>query len=333
VTEPLYRRSYESQEIALRFPPRWGHPNKEIVYQVAFAAGLAPEGQITVSRWPAMPLPAKVEITAASTAFECREDVFQYEPTPDGADSVEWYLNFANFDLFSAYGTPLLAQDELQVAEHPALASLRETMRHDGLSTLTVEDGEPTPILVMGAERRCVIHTDRNPAEGRPHGLYGNAFSAADGDAVRRATKPIVPSTRSNIIAMEAPSYGMGSYTIEQIEYIVRTAFTGFSAARLETESLGDGSMTAVVHTGFWGGGAYGGNRLLMSMLQFLAASLAGVGRLLFHTVDSSGTAVFEEAMDVYRQDVPSDGAPRTCREVLEAIASREFQWGESDGN
>ena len=53
---------------------------------------------------------------------------YQYKPSTD-AKEVEWYINFADSSLFFAYGTALFAQDEMQVAEHPSLASLRELMQ------------------------------------------------------------------------------------------------------------------------------------------------------------------------------------------------------------
>ena len=51
-----------------------------------------------------MKLPDTIPLTDPTTEFEARQDVFGYEPPKDDT-SVEWYLNFANYDLFSAYGT------------------------------------------------------------------------------------------------------------------------------------------------------------------------------------------------------------------------------------
>jgi Poly (ADP-ribose) glycohydrolase (PARG) len=45
--------------------------------------------------------------------------------------------------------------------------------------------------------------------------------------------------------------------------------------------------MTSVaVHTGYWGCGAFGGNRVLMALLQVLAAGSAGLDQLVFHVGD-----------------------------------------------
>ncbi len=45
-----------------------------------------------------------------------------------------------------------------------------------------------------------------------------------------------------------------------------------------------------MIHTGFWGCGAFGGNRVLMTTLQILAAEMAGLERVVFHTGDASGS-------------------------------------------
>jgi hypothetical protein len=79
-------------------------------------------------------------------------DVFSYEPSGDN-QTVEWYLNFANNDLFAYYSGPLLAQDELQVLECVELAALREyfvqTINTVGSSTVgsdkNTHKNVPTP--------------------------------------------------------------------------------------------------------------------------------------------------------------------------------------------
>src|SRR5262249_26029594 len=152
--------------------------------------------------------------------------------------TVEWYLNFADEDLFCGYRGPLFAQDEIQVGEHPALGSLREALKASGVPALepfTRDKGRPTPVLVRGVERRCAVDTDPDLTAGRPYGLYGNSFARARPADITRATTVLEPPTISNILAMEAPPGGQGAYTIEQIQGIVITAHTGFTAARIES--------------------------------------------------------------------------------------------------
>jgi hypothetical protein len=268
------------------------------------------------------------------TTVETRQDVFGYEPVTSGTD-VEWYPNFAHNDLFAFYGGSLLAQDELQVAEHPALGSVREALRDSELKPWTVEENRAAPVLVRGVERRCQVATDANADAGRPDGLYGNQFARAKPEIIEKATRPIVPPTVTNLLAMEAPSYGSGAYRAEQISYILRTAFTAFRAAVLQSaESLAEqGTESApvvTIHTGFWGCGAYGGNRILMALLQAIAANLAAVNRLVFHTFDRTGTHALDLAVKALHE---LNAGSSELTVLIDKIAAMNFHWGISDGN
>jgi len=128
---------------------------------------------------------------------------------------------------------------------------------------------------MMGVEWRCRVAINPDASLGRPNGLYGNSFSRASVEAIERATQAIVPPTITNLIAMEAPAFGNGRDTEQDIEFVLSTAFTAFTAARVESRRDRTKLPEVVVHTGFWGCGAYGGNRVLMALLQLLAAQLA----------------------------------------------------------
>ena len=85
-----------------------------------------------------------------------------------------------------------------------------------------------------------------------------------------------------------------------------------------------------IIHTGYWGCGAFGGNRILMAMLQAIAAQLAGVDRLVFHTGLPGGGAPLLEGLRRLRDDF--DGL-HTTSAVIARIDEMAFQWGHSDGN
>jgi hypothetical protein len=236
-------------------PPRVSNANKQLVFDIACRASVPHRGSLTVSRWRADGLPTEID-PASSTRLEARADLLPYDPSPEGV--LGWHVNFADRRLFVAYGSALLAQDEMQVAEHPALGALCEylaTRRDTPLAPFTRDGSDvPTPYLVRGVERRCAIATDPDVEEDRPYGLYGNHFSRAKPDAIRRATRPIVPPTISHILAMEALPGGRGMYSLDEIRDVLLTAYTGFSAAR--AESLEAGARETHVHTGHWGTGA-----------------------------------------------------------------------------
>jgi hypothetical protein len=231
--KPICRYKFGARDIVSRYPARIENANKAAVFALTSPVGAEHSGTITFTRWRQMPLPVTVSRESGRPALELREDFFTYDVPPGG--QTDWHLNFAHRDLFSFYGSALFAQDEMQVAEHPALASLRHALLDIGARPLSVEGGVPTPALITGVERRCAFATDPNPDEGRPRGLYGNAFSSGTEEAVRTATKIIDPPTASNILAIEAPAHGNGRYKHKEIDFILSSAATGFSAAVRES--------------------------------------------------------------------------------------------------
>lgn len=331
-TGVLEQRTFGAEELMRDHPPVWRDPNKEIVYGIACPPGPRHSGTLAYSRWAAMPLPEKVDFRSAASRVDERPGFYDYEPTPDRSAAVEWHVNFADPILFVAYGSLLFAQDEMQVAEHPALGALREALIAEGLPAVTVDDGLPTPVLVRGVERRCVVATDPNAAEGRPLGLYGGAFGRADPDAVRNATRGIDPPTVTNLIAMAAPRPSKGPYSAEQIEFVLRTACTALRAAVLESREAAGGAEGVVVHSGFWGCGAFGGNRVLMTTLQVVASTMAGVDLIVFHTGDPTGTEAIEEARRVIG-GLSSDRTPIATLELIRRLDAMGFEWATSDGS
>lgn len=324
--EPLDRRSFVAAELMATHPPRWEHPNKVAVAAISCPPDAAHGGILGYSRWDARML--RPEFEAHPTALVERPGFYDYAPLDGG--TFEWHVNFADPHLFVAYGSPLFAQDELQVAEHPILGALKEALVAEGAVARTVDRGRPTPVLVTGAERRCRIATEPDAGAGRPDGLYGNHFARARAATVRRATTSIEPPTITNLIAMAAPAHGRGSYSPEQIEGILVTASTAFAAAVAETASVAPGAGT-VIHTGYWGCGAFGGNRVLMASLQILAARMAGVGTLAFHTGDAAGSELLADAID-FVDGAEGVGVERSTRGLVEAITAYGFRWGVSDG-
>jgi len=341
ILRPMARQVFLATEMTAAYPIRLQHPHKKLVYRLACPPERPCAGALTVTRWAAAPLGDLAGAIAAmeardATRFEAAECFFQYEADPPGGRELTWHANFADARLFGYHGGPLLAQDELQVAEHPALGSLRDAMEDSDvpyMAPLTTEDGRRTPVLIRGVERRCRIATEPDAAAGRPDGLYGNRFARASAETVARAVTPLVPPTITNLLAMEAPSYGQGLYTPSQIEDVLTNAVTGYLAARLETEAAG--ATEAVVHTGFWGCGAFGGNRTLMALLQVVAAQMAGLSRLVFHTVDRAGTEDFRRALALHEAIGGGAGGrgAAALERLIDDIVGQGFRWVESDGN
>jgi hypothetical protein len=322
----LERHELDAARLMREHPPRFSDANKRAVFARLLGARDVPRGTLSVTRWSEA-APPRVRPVTRPVLTECGGFFVYGEPAPPG--TMHWHVNFAMADCFGAYAGPLLAQDELQVLEHPALGSLREAATAEGFSLLCLEEGRPTPVLVSGVERRGEL--DTRPAPACPSGLYGNHFARAAQDSVLAALSRIEPPTTSNLIAIEAPSYGSGTYEREEVALILSTAYSGFRAAVLEAARLAEqqGSRPrTIVHTGFWGGGAYGGNRELMALLQLVAAELAGIDELLFYSVDEPGAATFAAARGRY-EALPTSS---TVTQVLETVTSFGYEWGVSNG-
>ena len=321
------RRQWDAHELISGCKPKLFHPNKALLYEMAFASGIPSSGTIGYSRWKPRPLPESFPARASPLLIARKPGFFDYVASnqPNFAD---WHLNFANYDAYSTWAGSLFAQDEMQVAEHPGLMALRMTAVKRNLSMLCVENGEPTPILVTGVERRLSV--DTNPNADRPHGLYGKQFKHASPEQIKAATTVLNTPSKSNLVAIEAPAFGRGTYKANEIAFILRTALAGFSAASDESHAV-LGATDICIHTGFWGCGAYGGNRVLMTFLQLAAADLAGVGQIAFYVGDAAGEIAFDEAVKTYRS-FRLDPAMSTAS-MIQALVECRYTWGASDGN
>lgn len=302
----IYRLGHARWELPslLRHPADLHHPHKRLLYELA-----PPNGDETVEviRWRAIRALGRRVPPAPVT--EVVPGHFDYADHGPGV----WHLNFAHHDLFCAAGAAAFAQDEHQVAEHPALYHLRAAMQAAGLAPRTVEDGRPTPVLIRGVRRRLSID---------PAGIYGRAFAAATPEAVQAAASVIPAPAASDLIAIEAPFGGSGRYTAAQLQGIFETAASGFAAAAAESPP---GPVT--VHTGHWGGGAYGGDRALMALIQMAAARAVGV-RLVFHHGGDPGPV--ERALAILARETRR--GPAAAR-LLDRVAGLGFVWGTPDGN
>lgn len=321
--EPLDRREFDTARLMVEHPPVLSNANKKVVYAIACPPGAVHAGRLHYSRWAAMQLPDAFD-PALAPHGEARTGFFDYPPSR--GSTTDWHVNFADPELFAFYGGHHFAQDEMQVAEHPALGALREALQASRLPARTLDGDQPAPVLIAGVERRCTVSTNADTANGRGGGLYGNAFGRAPADVVRRATQRHDPPTISNIIAIAAPRSN-GRYTRQQVESVLRTAYTGFRAATIESARL-HGSCAVAVHTGFWGCGAFGGNRVLMLALQMAAARMAEIDRLVLYIGSASALSFVHQA-----QEFISAVRARSPGEFVAEVVAHGFEWGVGDGN
>ena len=311
---PLYKHAWSARSLQAAHPLRTHEPNKSLVLERCAPPDRPWLGTVEISRWPQEHLPQRVP--TAALQVDLVPAYFLYEADPGRA----WYVNFADPEVFFAWRSSLLAQDELQCMEHPVLGLVREALLEAGLSTRTAERDRATPILVKGVERRCAF--DTRPSPSAPGGLYGNRFSRGSREQILAALRLIDPPTTTNLVCMAAPACGSGAYREGELRSTLATATTAFQAAVAETAGPTE------IHTGFWGCGAFGGDRVIMVALQALAARLVGLERIVFYTGDADGLQIAREGLEAL------EGALRpTVEGCLAAILALGRRWGLSDGN
>lgn len=341
----LQALDFEIADLISKCPPVWKHPHKRAIHERVRREGGAVSGTLHYSRWKASPLPERTQLH--SCELVAQPGYYTYAEAGPGI----WHVNFADTRLFAAYGSPLMAQDEWQVLEHPVLGSLREALLDAELPALTRERDSSTPVLVVNAPRQCVIDLEGTRQNARvatssggwwkrlvgagntstqPRPLYGTAFQHADEQEVLDATHILKEPVMTHFIAMAAP-IGKGVYSRAQLVDVLETACCGFAAAVLESRQRGSTEEPVSIHTGWWGCGAFGGNRVVMAMLQILAARIAGVDGLVFHFGQAADRVTLDQACSLLDELVTSHSSH--VPGIINAIEQRSFLWGTPDGN
>ncbi|CAF0721462.1 unnamed protein product [Adineta steineri] len=326
----------KSRELYEKYPPNFKHENKIFIFDLLnkkHKYSPSEDKSILITRWkPFVPF---IETTnSIQTKVSYHKDVFDYEPIGDKETTVEWYLNFANNDLFGYYGGRLLAQDELQVLECVELAALREYLvqttntvgSHTVGSSADNSKSVPTPILISNVERVIDLNTKH---------IYGNAFADANKAQLTEAFRAVQPPQIVNLIAIEAPSHGEGSYTYDQIHFILSTSYTGFKAAQIlanKTHSMNNHqssskTLRTIIHTGWWGCGAYGNNRQMMLITQMLAAQWAQIDEIIFHTQTDEHQDDINQADNIFKKLIEV----KEVKEVIDEIVKLNLQWEKSN--
>jgi hypothetical protein len=275
----IIRKKFELNDLINNYPPKLFNSNKKILFKLSLPKEEKYNGEIEFIKYNNFLIPklypkskkSNLKIKIKNHSFDYKEKYQKDENT------LHWHLNFADKHLFGFYSGSLFAQDESQVCELPALASLRECLldlsTKDKKLSPTTMDSKPTPCLIKGVERRIMVDTLK-------YNIYGNNFRMADKETIEKATTVLEKPTIENIIAVEAPKSGKGTYKVSEMSFIVTAAYTSFYAAKFES-----GSKSCSIHTGDWGYlnliikrcGAYGGNKMIMYILQIISARLAGI--------------------------------------------------------
>ena len=316
----LWSKTWKIDDLVSQYPPKISNINKKIVYEKA-SLNQSNYGQnITVSQYICQwgMWDTNIENLKLNNNPLSRPVVIDYIHKDGFYDYIDylgfscWHVNFADRNLFYGYGSGLFAQDEIQVAEHPVLGSVREYILAQNAEPLTSsQDGFPMPFLISGVPRQCIINTE---------GIYGNAFGSAQPDTIHHAIKPTM--SLSNIITMNALRQGQSSvYSESEISKIFIICLTGFQSAVIESKNS---PSSVVINTGYWGCGAFGGNRVLMAAIQLVVARILGI-KLAFWT-GKNGNRDFYHGLK-FAYDAIQTPHP------VKFLSDLHFKWGVSDGN
>jgi hypothetical protein len=183
----------------------------------------------------------------------------------------------------------------------------------------------------MNAQREVIVNTDA---------LYGQKFAFASAETIKNNIQALTPPTLSNILAISSLAIHKpgAKYTAEEIHYLFRTALAGFAAIIdfVHSKNVGDVKRPIILHTGNWGCGAFGGSVIMMTLIQLFSARLAGLHRMVYHTVDPYSAAQCEIAYKHYKSvwsKVAADGAMKiSLNSLVQQLLDLNLGWNQSNG-
>ncbi|KAJ3102253.1 hypothetical protein HDU97_000689 [Phlyctochytrium planicorne] len=157
--ERLVELSFDCYELALNYPIEWKSSKKERLYREIIAPKHNEEyigfPKLQVVRLRALNMPVLLEnplihfsekVAASSSyssllkqqlhrfqhqgqmEFNLTPFYYGYEMDEKTADGMDWYVNFADQNLFAYCETDFFASDEILALEHPILGSVREAL-------------------------------------------------------------------------------------------------------------------------------------------------------------------------------------------------------------
>ncbi len=320
--KPIERYVFDAKSLSEKSLFHWKCHKKQMIFDYC-SSNVKFEGEIVYSRWNQMKLYSEI---ASESKIDIKKGYYKYKECKNN-EKENWYVNFADPDLFISCITSLLAQDEIQVLEHPLLCAIRKNLLDKDIFPETIDKkGNPTPITIRGVQRICEINTLLNSKTGRT--IYGKAFATSSESDIKKCLRKINPPTISNILAIAALPAKSGYYSKEDIFYLILTAYTGFKAAKLESLNFKENCKT-IINTGFWGCGAFGGNKKLMAIIQFLAADLAAT-ELKFWSFNSEG---YEIAKNAYICYLNLKNKTKKLSLLIDLLFEEKFEWNKSDYN
>lgn len=168
------------------------------------------------------------------------------------------------------------------------------------------------------------VNTQPLLKDGNRGKLYDWLNEETDRELIDAAIKPLDKERFNNILAIAAPENGKGLYTEAQLIFTLQSLLCGFEGAVIKARE--SGRRECALHTGRWGCGAFGNNEELMLLSQIIAASLAGITRLVFYAVSKEAVSAVKNKFEVLPEVLSFD-------QLVSFLLSQNYLWGQRDGN
>ncbi|MES2272599.1 MAG: hypothetical protein V4487_00205 [Chlamydiota bacterium] len=262
-------------------PPQFTNHNKAHAYAELTAGRGLVENEIRVEKFSA---PRSFEKIRKTPLFSGDAPVVLAQPGtffyPPGEH--HWTANFGDQNVFFGCLGPLLAQDEQQVLEHPALSHfyslIKKNEQHMNIRPFVHLSASGDALLIEGAKRYGELDTS-TPIEGLGN-IYGNHFARASEAQINQALLRFEQIQESKLFVFCAPNISANlegqPYQEDTLRELFLSAFTAFKA-------IGHKDPNAIIHTGNWGCGAFGNDPKTVALLQLAAAHFSGIRRLEYY--------------------------------------------------
>jgi hypothetical protein len=299
---------------------RIANPNKLLVYH-RLVQGRSVGDQITVRKFglnDPRSLESQPLFTSTKPQIASVNGPFSYDASIAG--TIHWTANFADTNLFGFCEGPLLAQDELQILEHPALAHIKDAFSPDERTLQPLEVA-----LFQNVPRLGALDTF-TPLGRLPNAptLYGNYFATATQIEILSHLTRFDHPVASNIFAIAAPRI---SQTLKDQPYqrkdLETLFFTFYNAAHgIKETCIG---KKVVMHSGNWGTGAFGNDPKTVHLLQLAAARYARIDELrMYPLLHQNEFQAAKQLLDQIEQQFPQ----MTIGQFLDHLTTNAARYG-----
>lgn len=295
---------------------KWSNNNKKYVYEKLLKDrqinrdftfqkfSLSPTHAQDLYNLPIFPSESSFSVSSVKGGFCYPESRFDVQLN---RDIMHWTANFADPNLFGYCFTSLFAQDEMQVAEHPALAHFKSLCPDAQLNNDQIA-------LFTDVERLGAIDSTN---------IYGRNFPNATKDTLDKAVKRLDPPTLSNIFAFAAPRAEKEGdpYSYDNLEKLFFRAYLAFKSIKINYGA----DKRIHIHTGNWGAGAFGNCPKTVALLQIAAARLAKVDQVVYYRMNFENS--LEEAIELWK-NIGNTHKNFTVQQFLQHLADNAMNYG-----